>query len=490
MKNYLRILLLIMAAVLMLSVFVGCDTEEENRGFEDETDEEIDIYFPLVERKDYGLDFNVFAEGSSGTYYYLMDEEKNSGSPMDEAVYNRQGRVERYLGIDIINNDFDYTGGYEGYIVPVRTAVQNMDGSLDAIVTHVHGAVSALISDNLLMDFGELEGIDLDAEYWNMEFMSKLELNGNYFLGLSDYNILNTYVIAFNKDMLALYESSLDKSIYDIVIDREWTLDEMMDIASLVYFDATGDGKSTDDTYGITGTCWVACCGFLTSSAIPMFEQDQSGQYKVALNQSQYFEKADGLITKLRRLGSSEYCYFDYVDDGNFGDLDVQLKNGKALMQLASTSALSGILDYDVDFGVLPYPMYDLDQAKVGYRTLQWGGYLGALSYMKNPIMVGEALEMLSYYSESVKITFYEKLLGKQVADMPEDAAMFDIIWDGLDCDVGQAYVNAQGTGGRGFLYTVPELLQPTATQNLASYVNGKATAANESFRKFVQSLD
>ncbi len=492
MKFYWRALVLLLALLLSLSVFVGCDQGDEVDTEEEETDEEAVGFFPDVEKKEYGLDFNVFAEGSSGPSYYLMDEEKNTGSPMDEAVFNRQGKVERYLGVDIVRIDYDYGSNYEGYIDPVRTAVQNMDGSLDAIITHVHGAVANLITDNLLLDFSELEGVDLDADYWNSAFMNKLELNGNYFLGLSDYNILNTYVIAFNKDMLALYESSLDKSIYDTVLDMEWTIDKMTEIASLVSIDATGDGKTTDDTYGISGICWVAFCGFLTSSAIPMFEQDQSGQYKVALNQSQYFEKADSLITKLRRLGSSSCAYFDYIDDGNYHDLDVQLKNGKALMQLASTSSLAGFLDYNVDFGVLPYPLFDVNQASVGYKTLQWGGYIGALSYMKNPVMTGEALEMLSYYSEPVKITFYEKLLGKQVADMPEDAAMFDIIWNGLDCDVGQAYVNVQGsgTGGQGLLYTVPLLLQPSATQNLASYVNGKESSANETFKKFINNLD
>ncbi len=488
MKFYLRILLLLLAAILAMSVFVGCEEEVKgNTGDEDDTDEEAVGFFPDIERKDYGEDFNFYVEGSNGSDMYYMDEDDNDGSPMDEAVYRRQDRVEKFLGVDIVGVKYpDAT--FNSYNRYIQTAVQNMDGTLDVLITHVHGAVSNLVSDNLLLDLSEFEGIDLDAEYWNIEFMNALELNGSYFLGLSDMNIINTYVIAFNKEMLAQYESSMDKSLYDIVKDREWTLDEMIDLSSLVYADATGDGKTTDDTYGITGTCWVGFCGFLTSSNIPMLEQDQSGNYKVAINQSKYFERADGLINKLRALATSNYAYFDYPPD--FHKRSVPISTGRALMETVSTGTLSALLDYDLDFGVLPYPMYDLDQATVGYKSLQWGGYIGVLSYLKNPIMVAETLEMLSFYSENVKVTYYEKLLGKQVADMPDDVAMFDIVWDSLTTDVGQTFINAtSGTGDTGICYTVPELVNPNATKNLASYINGKETSVNEGFKKFLNGI-
>ncbi len=484
MKNYLRLLLILLAAVLSISAFVGCDNIEAEEGPGDDDDDVVVDYIP-VEKKDYGVDFNLYVEGSSGLYNFYMDEEKNSGSPMDEAVFNRQQRVQRHLGVEIVSVTFpDAT--FSNYNRYVQTAVQNMDGTMDALITHVHGAVSNLISDNLLIDLGEFEGIDLEAEYWNMNFMSTLELNGNYFLGLSDYNLLKTYALAFNKDMLALYESSMDKSIYDLVKDREWTLDEMIKLANLVSLDATGNGKTTDDTYGITGTCWVGFCGFLTSSNIPMLEQDQSGSYKIAINQSQYIERADGLLTKLKDLGASNCAFFDY----EFHKLSVPLSSGRALMQVIDTGSLPGLLDYNLEFGVLPYPMYDLDQAPVGYKSLQWGGYIGVLSYQKNAIMVGETLEMLAFYSENVKITFYEKLLGKQVADMPDDAAMLDIIWDSVATDVGQTFLNAGSPDDKGVCYTIPYLMWPSTTHNLSSYIKGRENAINQGFAKFIDKID
>jgi hypothetical protein len=158
-------------------------------------------------------------------------------------------------------------------------------------------------------------------------------------------------------------------------------------------------------------------------------------------------------------------------------------------MQLISTNSLPSLLDCNVEFGVAPYPMYDLDQASVGYKSLQWGGYLTVLSYVRNPLMVAQTLELLAFYSENVKITFYEKLLGKQVADMPEDAAMLEILWDSVATDVGQTFVMAGTSSHTGVCYTIPELLWPTSTHNLASYIKSKESSVNTGFANFLKGI-
>ncbi len=56
------------------------------------------------------------------------------------------------------------------------------------------------------------------------------------------------------------------------------------------------------------------------------------------------------------------------------------------------------------------------------------------------PTMIGETLEMLSYYSEEVNIAFYEKMLGKQVAEAPQDRKMLDIVWDSVCSELALTY--------------------------------------------------
>lgn len=479
-----------MALFLLLTVFIGCDeTEAETEDANKEDDTYAgDDFFPDIEKTDYDEDVIFYIDGSSNTRKYIMlkDEDENSGSPMDEAVHARQEKIGRYLGVDLVFIDGTAAGvTWNTYIKVVESAIKNMDGTLEIVLTHVNGCVASLISENYLIDLGEFDGIDLEADYWNMVFMDDLELNGNYFLGRNDTNLVYTYLIAFNKDMLALYDSHLDKSVYDLVKDKEWTLDEMIALSSLVYIDTTGNGKSSDDTFGIAGRCWVPFCGFLTSSNIPMLEQDQSGAYVVAINNELYADKADTLVNKLIDLGSSTNAWFDYDYNRN----SVPITSGRTLMHVSNSNDLSGYLDYNIEFGVLPFPMYDLDQASVGYRSLQWGGYWGVLSYQKNPIKVAHTLDLMAFYSENVRITFYEKLLGKQVADMPDDAAMLDIIWDSICTDVGQTFVGAGTDSTEGVCYTVPALMWPTSTQNLASYIKSREATINNGFKQFLKNI-
>lgn len=489
---YLLVLLMLLST---LSAFAGCEKAEESNTNEDDDVVVDDYTFPDVERKDYGEDFNLYvAESNGGIRLWYMDDDLNGGSALEEAVYQRQERVRKYLGVEFARVTYS-DNGYNTYWTNVRDAVQNKDGTLDALITHVHGGVGSLISENLLYDLGELEGVDLDAEYWHKDFMDTLEINGEYFLGHSDYNILVTYLIGFNKELLDQYGAGLQKSVYDMVRDGEWTLDAMMNLAKLVSVDPKGDGKTADDSFGLTGSPWIAFNGFLTSSGIPMVSQDESGKYKIALNQDVYQSKANDLVEFFRNLDNANYTYFTY----NIGSVQknttpVTLSSGRALMSVLKTSELESLLSYNLEFGVLPYPLYDSDQydakdANLGYRSLQWGGYIGALSYMKNPVLVGETLEMLSYYSENVKITYYEKVLGKRIADMPDDAEMLEIIWNGVSTDFGQTF-NDVGGDNSGVCYTVPQLMLPGNSQNLASYLGSKKTKVENAFDKFLESIE
>ncbi len=494
MKLYLRIFTLILALVLALSVFVGCD-EPDGPDTDDPIDDGGDnlIDFPDVERTDYNEDVNVLIIAASNPdENFIIDEEQNKGDPMSEAVYARQQRVNRFIGVELVKNVPKTQNIHMTYSTYIESAVKNMDSTVEIALTHVYGCVAGIITENYLQDIGELDGVDLEADYWNMGFMETLELNGNYYLGFSDYNLLRGYVLTFNKDMLAKYEGSMKKSVYDLVSDYEWTLDEMISLANLVYLDETGNGKSPDDTYGLSGTCGTAFCGFLTSSNIPMMAQDESGSYKVAVNNALNKSKTQELVSKLKELESSNYAYFDNSSTGA-GQESVPITSGRTLMAVADTFRLPTYLSYNVDFGVLPLPMYDSTQKDVGYKTLQWGGYIGVLSYQKNMKKIEDTLELLAYYSENVKITYYEKLLGKQVADMPEDAAMLDIIWDSVATDVGQTFAGV-GSTGNGILYMVPELMNSSgstwANKGFGSYMASKENAVNEGFKSFMNGLN
>ena len=469
------------------TVFETGDVSETQRNDEESTpeiedDDRVEVFPSTVDRQYYDKEFylSILPDTNPMAYFWV---EKSEGDAMSEAIYARQEKVYNYLGVEIVGSS---AGNHSNYVEPFKNAVEKRDGSVDCLLSHVQTGVGGFVQGMYLADFNELPGVDLEADYWNAEFMNALEIDGGRYLGFSDFNILYTYVLAFNKEMMDQYAGDMEKTPYQLVEDYEWTLDVMLDLAKLVSKDATGDGKTTDDTYGLTGEQWVPWIGFMHASNINLVEQNEKGDYVLAMMNEVNAEKTKLLTEKLKDLSMSQYAFLEYPVGGSWPATrqSVKLSTGRALMQLTSTYSLNGLLSYDIDFGVLPYPMFDVSQKEVGYRSLQWGGYICVPSYVDNPKMVGETLDVLAFYSDDVAVTFYEKMLGKKIADVPEDAKMLDdFIWDNVCTDFGQTYSDYSGT-----LYFFPRVTrtEEDGGQPLASYYASMESSSNKKLSTFI----
>ena len=405
MKTKLKFLLLFLVLALALSAFVGCNNAQTNDETLDLDDEEEDLdYLPDIDKKDYNDDLNVYIASAGDIELYVLDE--SDGSPMDEAVYARQERVKRYLGVNMVT--YEPIGyDWQTYAQVIANAITNKDGTVDVIFPMPYAQVTILVTENYLMDWLDVEGVDLSAEYWNLEEMEELELKGHCFFAIGDCTILNANVVGFNKDMYAKYKDSdvfEGKTFYDFVNDYEWTWEKIIEISSLVYIDRSGDGKTLDDTYGFSSNNWEYSTSIIQASGIKLLEMDEGGNWKMAINNSVNYPKMQHLVEILSEWYKSENAYVAFKDASWNSEPIVEMTTGRTLMSFSSTRWIEGWLDYNLDFGVLPYPMYDTNQKQ--YYSLQNSGLLALPTYMTDPLMSAESMEMFSYYSEPVKITF------------------------------------------------------------------------------------
>ena len=477
--KFFRVIALFMSAVALLSVFASCEsavgTENNTSVTETETEEEA---MPSVEKNNYNDEFylSILDDVNPPDYYWV---EESEGDALSEAIYDRQERVLNYLGVSILSKS---AGDYNTYVEPFKNTVMNKDGSVDTLLSHVNQGVSGLISGVYLRSFDNLPGADIEADHWNHEFMNTLSIAGNYYLGFSDFNILYTHVIAFDKAMLErlALENYSEAALYESVRNYTWTIDRLLELATLGFQE-----KSGGNIYGLTGQQWVPWIGFLHASDINLVELGDDGQYKISIMSEKNQEKTADLVDKLKEFVRSKRGQLTTPDGVSVPSPDAKLSNGRALMSLTSTYGLVDFLDYEISFGVLPYPMYDENQKDVGYRSLQWGGYLCVPSYLRNEDMTGETLEVLAFYSDRVKVTFYEKLLGKQVAEAPDDRQMLDIIWDGVCADFGQTFADEAS----GLLYLFPTVTDPSKPYELVSYHASVVGAGNRNLNAFARKV-
>ncbi len=481
MKNHFKIIALILALFMLCSVFVACDLGDENENGNEDNSESVEEAIPeTVQKNNYNAEFylSILPDCNPMDSYWV---EKSEGDAMSEALYARQQKIYNYIGVEILGKS---AGSYRNYVQDFKTAVKNKDGSVDTLLTHVNTGVAGFVSEMYIQNLEKVPGIDLNQDYWNRDFMDAIAIGDNYYLGFSNFNILYTYVIAFNKEMMEQYAGSMSKSVYQLVNDYEWTLDQMLGLAQLVSSDRTSDGKTEDDTFGLTGQQWVPWIGFFHASNINLVEMNQKGEYAIAVMNDVNSEKSNQLISKLKEFSASKYGFFEFPVGGAISVSRVPLTTGRTLMQLTSTYSLESMLQYNITFGVLPYPMYDTNQKDVGYRSLQWGGYIAVPNYLSNPQMAGETLELLAFYSDEVMVTFYEKMLGKQVADVPDDRKMLDIVWDSICTDFGQTYADECPD----IMYYLPKVTWPGADgKEASSYLAGFERGSNRTLNQFVK---
>lgn len=464
----MRLLAALLACLMMLPLAACGENKEDDVDTKaDETiNEEDTSYKPDIAKTNYNSDFNVIMIGWDQSLYIPDPEAERETNGISDTVYERYMKIKDQLGVDMKVVD---GGSWIEYDSTVQRSVQTQDDNYQMVMTHVYQGITGLVTKNCLADMAELPSVNLDAPYWNKTLMEQVKVDDKYLIGYNDFCLSHTHCIVFNKDLMSKY--SLEAP-YDLVRNKQWTLDKFFEMASTVPgTDTNGDGVlDWNDTYGLTGWGWIYLISLVTSSDLKIVDRDENDHYYIAYGDNE--TKILSLIDKVRNMYNADYSFmwkstFD-------GAQTIDISSGRALFQLYSTTDLKRLKGEDVRFGVLPYPLWDASQDE--YKSLNWNGVLGVPGVLKNPEMVSDVMELLPYYTAPVKIAYYEDLLGAKVADAPDDVDMLNIIWASQVTDVGLVFCNA-ATQMDALVYMVPKLCE-NSKQQYASFMKSNLKAA------------
>ena len=470
MKKATRILAFVLAILMLSAVLVACNSSKDgatetttsstNPGGTTNPDGDGEVLAPPpIEQTNYETTFNFLVLNDIFRFeYFYASEQVNE--VMNDAIFTRQEEVLNHIGVEITAKKHEV---YTEYKTDFANSIKAGDGLYQSCLTHVNVDVAPMVTECLLYDFNEFEAVDLEREYWNKSLMDSLSYNGANYLAYGDFCLSNTYVIAFDKVLLDKYclETLGDDTIYDVVEDKKWTLDKMMELASKSWDDKNGDGKKdVDDVYGISGYFWVPACSFLHSSGLNITKYNSSTK-KYDMSISANAKKTEQLVSKLKELYNAEYSFFWGPWDAAASDpsKQVDLKGKNTLFSLTGTYKLIELVASEAEFGVLPYPTWEEGKE---YRSLSWNGYMVAPYNVDSTYgadIAGETFELLGWYSAPVTTAFYEKLLGAQVSESRDDAKMLDIIWDSQVSDFGMAYSSYGTKSMDALLYAIPRIV-------------------------------
>lgn len=409
--------------------------------------------------KDYGCEFNILNAGTMDSRVLTVENTAQAtANRMDAAVYERSLRIKEHVGVDMVYTLVNDGDSYAGIIAQ---AVQAESDDYQMMLTHTSHGISELITGNCLYDIGKLDAVDLDAPYWATNMMEEIKIRDQYLLGYNDFCMISTHVVAFNKTLMEEFNRSLP---YDQVRDRNWTLFRLLELSMGIYADANANGTvDAEDMHGLSCVGRAPISSFLTSSHLNVVAKKADGTYGLGSMATTDTERTHTLVELFVALSQSPEGYFVFAPS----DTSNGFAEHRSLFELCHISDLASFRESGIDYGLLPYPLFEQDQRT--YRSLSWNGMIGVPRSIADPTMVGEVLELIGYYSPNVKTAYMEKLLGTTLDQAPDDAEMLSIIWDSQVTDMG-LLISAPSRELEGFVHLIPNMCEK-GSASISSYL-------------------
>ena len=248
-----KILALVLACLMLVSVFVGCG--EPTKPTEETTKSGGDVVEELaaLEAKNYNNhEFVVLwpEEHPDGHWIHNeIDYDEQSSDRINDTVYKRNLKVENDYNITI-SSIIEWCTTIPDRI---RTDAVSEKPEYDAFFTSsaTNTKLRSITIENLLADWNDLEYYKEDMVWWDHDLMQDYSLGGAKYYAFGDIIYSDNfypYMIYYNRDMLDLY--NLEDNFADLVNNKEWTIDKLIELCEGVSTE-NGDGVwDEDDTYG------------------------------------------------------------------------------------------------------------------------------------------------------------------------------------------------------------------------------------------------
>ncbi len=495
MTLFKKVLCGILAALLVLSTCAcgtGTETETEaptkgeassNDNTEAETKETLDI--PDTRYDGTELIFMTRDESEWSTTSIYAEKDQISEDPISEAVYTRNDMILQNYGVTIK----EYKEVTSSVPSKVSTEVSAPTGDFQAVVTNV--ANSAGFSNNALvwdLYSDETSSIDLSKSWWDQRMVEGFAINDKVFFATGDLLTLDndaTFVMMFNKTIAKEVQIP---DLYSMVANYEWTFDRLFEYEQLAIEDPDGDGELAHDN-GVSGFALTndVFYSMFYAGGLSVATREEDGSLKFGLN----VERAQNVADSAKRIFAK-----DYIVNIN----DVATNTGEGVPEVGKTcfgenhalffgevlQCVERMRGYDVDFGVIPYPMYESAQGQY-YHMMHTTGSVVSIprSVNKDIEMVASMIEAMAYYSvDTLTKQYYEiNLTTKNVKD-EQSGPMIDLILASRVCDL--AYYYTWGSA----VATLVEALKPTSTKSIASSAKSLEKQVNRQIEKVVDKIE
>jgi hypothetical protein len=266
----------------------------------------------------------------------------------------------------------------------------------------------------------KLPYIDLTKDYYLKDVNEMMSLGGKQFLAYSEeslYTFQRATVLAFNKTMASNLKI---EGLYDTVKNGEWTFEKLFEYAKQ---GVKVDGEGNVEVYGLHGHGDYMFSTFFAAAG-QYFVEKENNKLKFTAGSNEKIDSIANMEIAYFKDGTMGYNY----DYNNMNDYVEVFKDEQTLFHGTVIGRLLLLKDLSWDYGVLPYPKYDMDQD--GYKSRVVDAWLHVVpSSNTNPERTSVILEALA--SGSAKWVFpayYENSIQGRTLRDPESVEMLEIV--------------------------------------------------------------
>jgi len=352
--------------------------------------------------------FNSYGGGWKAFDYSEVASETISGDPINDAVYNRNAKVEELYNIKI--KEVLYGGlsdDYSSVIAKMTNIVMAGSDEFDAGLSPGNSMPKLIGTKNMTYDLFSIPEFDLAASWWDQNCVKNFSLAGKLHSVSGDISLWNSMgLVVFYANKKIIKDCGLENP-YDLVRSGKWTWDKMGEMARGAVRDINGDGViDRFDQIGIAseeGTMGeaVLCAG-------ERFSYKDADDMPV-LNTN--YDRISAVLDKaMPVLRSEEYAYassdlYGKYPNPYFNFTMPKFQENQTLFYTQQLMVALDLREMEADFSVLPFPKLDENQdqyyscATDYFVTYAWLPVTGGETARS-----GNILQAMGYYSQQMVI--------------------------------------------------------------------------------------
>ena len=367
-----RLITFLLAVSLLLAAGCGSASDSEVKTTtQNETTTEApdpDSFYPDV---DYGgAEIRFLNFDQLWNMYIHVDAQDLNADVLNDAVYNRNRKVEQKLGCKIVEKTVTNDSANTLSLVTdaAKNSVLSGEDEYDAMMLPI-SEVPYFITDGYLQDLGAIKEFDFDGEWWDQEILKATTFGGRSYIASGAANLMafdSMWCLFFNENMMEDHQLEMP---YDLVREGKWTIGE------LTKYCKAAASLNGDESYSWSkdGSCVYGISSHQNSpehfwfSAGEMTLDTSGDKPEIILGGDRFFSVMDRLAVLL---------------DGKEGltlkanNTDFDIENGgyvyvftvsRAMFMTGEIKAAQLMRSMPDTFGIVPFPKYD--EAQDDYIT-------------------------------------------------------------------------------------------------------------------------